>query len=589
MSTDRNGRRREGGGGGGGGGRASNDFRYPPRNGGLYFGNNFVLGGEEFGTMSPESFLFGDLSDLNSLARVPGSMPEAPPNIKHTVTVRSLVALQKDSIRLVRHARQGIPVDEHHLEFTFDADCKCEVTVYFFAEEVASVDGSVVYEPWPVRATVPGIAGEEDSGPAAVAAATASSGPVLSARCPPRVFEAGIGQVYSFPMHGVRGLSRTPRGALTTNNDGDRCFVPLVIFIDAINPPTLAGSVHTPQPHSHTTFANLDLGNEGAVSVKPLVQKIQVQGLTYVLKEIYGLEKQGRAFDEAAATTEGGAKKPEEEGGEPEAEEEEEEDSTECVICMSSPRDTMVLPCRHLCLCNPCAEVLRHQADKCPICRAPFHSLLQLRVACRIEEVDPDELEFLEGQEDAPPGYALVPVGMAINGPAVQPSSGPGDEEETTTTIASNTTTISTTASMAAAATTIVMPTASPNSAYSEGDAAGGGGYSSGEEQDRGEYLKIASMEGQEGYEEEEGERGGGEEQVAASSISLLRGGGVSDGSGRGSGIVQGHKVSLPGTATIVEHNEEDMERSLNELQQIVVTEGRLQHQHTKQKKSPEK
>jgi hypothetical protein len=61
---------------------------------------------------------------------------------------------------------------------------------------------------------------------------------------------------------------------------------------------------------------------------------------------------------------------------------------------MSESRDTLVLPCRHLCLCNPCAEVLRYQvafvlaltvsdpqANKCPICRANFHSLLQLRVA----------------------------------------------------------------------------------------------------------------------------------------------------------------------------------------------------------------
>jgi hypothetical protein len=32
-------------------------------------------------------------------------------------------------------------------------------------------------------------------------------------------------------------------------------------------------------------------------------------------------------------------------------------------VCMSESRDTIVLPCRHLCLCNPCAEVLRFQVS----------------------------------------------------------------------------------------------------------------------------------------------------------------------------------------------------------------------------------
>ena len=49
------------------------------------------------------------------------------------------------------------------------------------------------------------------------------------------------------------------------------------------------------------------------------------------------------------------------------------ESSSECVVCMSAPRDTLVLPCRHLCLCKGCAEVLRFQVraqvyDASPCC-----------------------------------------------------------------------------------------------------------------------------------------------------------------------------------------------------------------------------
>ena len=56
-----------------------------------------------------------------------------------------------------------------------------------------------------------------------------------------------------------------------------------------------------------------------------------------------------------------------------------EDSGSECVICMSDIRDTLILPCRHLCLCNGCADSLRFQSNNCPICRAPFRALLQIR------------------------------------------------------------------------------------------------------------------------------------------------------------------------------------------------------------------
>lgn len=51
------------------------------------------------------------------------------------------------------------------------------------------------------------------------------------------------------------------------------------------------------------------------------------------------------------------------------AEDEVSDNSAECVVCLSDVRDTLILPCRHLCLCNTCADTLRYQANNCPICR----------------------------------------------------------------------------------------------------------------------------------------------------------------------------------------------------------------------------
>ncbi|KAG6403751.1 hypothetical protein SASPL_135982 [Salvia splendens] len=53
----------------------------------------------------------------------------------------------------------------------------------------------------------------------------------------------------------------------------------------------------------------------------------------------------------------------------------------ECVICLSEPRDTTVLPCRHMCMCSECAKVPRFQTNRCPICRQqPVERLLEIKV-----------------------------------------------------------------------------------------------------------------------------------------------------------------------------------------------------------------
>ena len=69
-----------------------------------------------------------------------------------------------------------------------------------------------------------------------------------------------------------------------------------------------------------------------------------------------------------------------------------EADSSECVICLTNPRDTVLLPCRHLCCCQACFPHL----DKCPVCRAPFDSHL-------VFEHNSDD-DDTSGQEEANTG-----------------------------------------------------------------------------------------------------------------------------------------------------------------------------------------
>jgi len=53
-------------------------------------------------------------------------------------------------------------------------------------------------------------------------------------------------------------------------------------------------------------------------------------------------------------------------------------EGTDCVICLSNPRDTVILPCRHVCICNTCANVKSSTwSFQCPVCRSRVHKMVK--------------------------------------------------------------------------------------------------------------------------------------------------------------------------------------------------------------------
>ncbi|XP_012599105.1 E3 ubiquitin-protein ligase MGRN1 isoform X1 [Microcebus murinus] len=310
--------------------QANSAYRYPPKSGN-YFASHFFMGGEKFDTPHPEGYLFGENMDLNFLGSRPVQFPYVTPAPHEPVkTLRSLVNIRKDSLRLVRYKDDAdSPTEDsekprvlYSLEFTFDADARVAITIYCQAVE-EFLNGRAVYSP---------------------------RSPLLQSETVH--YKRGVSQQFSLPSFKI-DFAEWKDDEL--NFDLDRGVFPVVIqaVVDE-------GDVVEVTGHAHVLLAAFEKHVDGSFSVKPLKQKQIVDRVSYLLQEIYGIENKNNQETKPS-------------------DDENSDNSNECVVCLSDLRDTLILPCRHLCLCTSCADTLRYQANNCPICRLPFRALLQIR------------------------------------------------------------------------------------------------------------------------------------------------------------------------------------------------------------------
>ncbi|XP_011307370.1 probable E3 ubiquitin-protein ligase MGRN1 [Fopius arisanus] len=358
-------------------------YKYPPRSG-SYFGSHFIMGGERFDTPQPEAYLFGENPDLNFLGSRPTPFPYPPPQANDpTKTLKSLVNIRKESLRLTRSSDQHATSSESNdtinaikhfgendvdkkstkfnIEFTFDCDVRCAITVYYFCTEEVTTKG-VTYNP-----RDPSMNSETFH------------------------YKKGANQLFTQSSH-VFDPTLFNEEDLTYNTD--REIIPIAIHCVAEE-----GSDEPRQ--SHTTIAVVEKHSDGSYILKALKQKLYVDGLCYLLQEIYGIENKNTENTKQQGS-----------------DDDTEDNGSECVICMCDVRDTLILPCRHLCLCYGCADSLRYQANNCPICRAPFRALLQIKALQKATGVVISSPPLPEGNcENIPSGYEAVSLIEALNGP----------------------------------------------------------------------------------------------------------------------------------------------------------------------------
>lgn len=353
-------------------------YRYPPKTG-SYFGSHFIMGGERFDTPQPEAYLFGENADLNFLGNRPTPFPyPAPQANEPTKTLKSLVNIRKESLRFLRVTDEteaeklaklgaGDQPDtistKYNIEFTFDSDVRCAITIYYFCTEEVTANG-IVYSP---------------------------RDPTMNSET--YQYKKGANQQFSQISH-VFDPSFYTEDELNYNMDKE--IMPIVIQC-------VAEEGEDPK-QSHITMAVVEKNSDATYTLKPLKQKQFVDGLCYLLQEIYGIENKNAEYCKNAN------------------DDEIEDNGSECVICMCDIRDTLILPCRHLCLCNSCADSLRYQANNCPICRAPFRALLQIRALRKSTNLPPTSANTNSHTQDSiPQGYEAVSLIEALNGPSAPP------------------------------------------------------------------------------------------------------------------------------------------------------------------------
>ncbi|KAJ6815258.1 putative E3 ubiquitin-protein ligase LOG2 [Iris pallida] len=258
-----------------------------------------------------------------------GGRPPNPPPVhqafmehQKAVMIRNDVNLKKESLRI---EPDELNPGRFLVAFTFDATVAGRITLYFFAKEGFDCNLTSTKENMLEPVTI--------------------------------AFNEGLCQKFRQPAGTGIDFSMFEEAELM--KEGEMDVYPVAIKAEA-SPTDEQGPV-SEALNSQITQAVFEK-DKGEYRLRVVKQILWVNGTRYELQEIYGI---GNSVDSDF------------DGNDP---------GKECVICLSEPRDTTVLPCRHMCMCSACAQVLRYQTNRCPICRQPVERLLEIKVNNQTEE-----------------------------------------------------------------------------------------------------------------------------------------------------------------------------------------------------------
>ncbi|GAB4851141.1 hypothetical protein Ancab_030435 [Ancistrocladus abbreviatus] len=218
-----------------------------------------------------------------------------PPYVEHQTAkkVKNDVNVRKETIRL---EIDEINPDHHLVSFVFDAVFDGSIIIYYFAKEEAECKFTPVFPEAYMPVKIP--------------------------------FKKGVGQKFEQPSGTGIDLGFFELDDLAKPSPEEDVF-PLVISAEICSAslPTdgdAVGSKSENSPRIQITQAVLEKKDQEPFQVKVIRQILWVDGVRYELRELYGIGNSvAQGFND-------------------------EDPGKECVICMTEPKDTAVLPCRHV-------------------------------------------------------------------------------------------------------------------------------------------------------------------------------------------------------------------------------------------------
>ncbi|RZC52382.1 hypothetical protein C5167_020807 [Papaver somniferum] len=217
------------------------------------------------------------------------TLPPPPPYLDHQMAkkIKNYVNIHKGSIKIQIDEKN---LDSHLVSFTFDALVDGSFRIFYFSKEGGKCRFTPLYPEVYMPVRIP--------------------------------FQKGRGQKFRQPSGTGIDLGFFELDDLAKSSPSEDVF-PLVIFAEA----SLPSDVEPEHALSSAqiTQAILEKNNdEHNFQVKVIKQILWVGNARYELREIYGISNSTEVgFDDS-------------------------EPGKRCVICMSEPKDTAVLPCRHM-------------------------------------------------------------------------------------------------------------------------------------------------------------------------------------------------------------------------------------------------
>jgi hypothetical protein len=153
---------------------------------------------------------------------------------------------------------------------------------------------------------------------------------------------ASIERLHSLPMEAFAALSLDQVTSLflscRSSSHGDTTLIPFLSISPSLPPP----SPHPPSPCQVSS---------GQIHLHSLVRTLQ-QAHELIL------QKQSSTAISASA-----------------------QEQNFCCICKESPKTILLLPCRHICLCEECSDNFRNgRLENCPVCRQTIVDILRVYI-----------------------------------------------------------------------------------------------------------------------------------------------------------------------------------------------------------------